>query len=448
MGNGASVSQGVDHFHKAACSLSDQDIDGLIADVGLSQPTEAQLRRVLADQKQTRRLCELLWSSSLPDMVSSDSDTDLMLLAVAAVPSWRDALTDPTSQIDVCSLSEGGGGKTLKLAVKAGTTEDNLIQLKPQAVVFHLRQKDIDFRMPRMAAAQSVWASCDVAPAQIAKGRNWSIDTFGGTRASLDTADQCFAVGQALAKVHSTPVAWFELFRKQLLDVHPGLAALPALEPNNFVWTLLFRSAKALRRPFASEKQGPSEDSRDAWSPALIQAYCDYGASAPRHELTRRVVSVHGDTHIGNFIRLPDGQHQVVDFEFAGVGPAVVDLHMTLSSARTQGLKQHIIAGYLSELGLGAPHHSDIDEICLDCKLAAFAIWNDDVGLFEMALSGSGSDDLLHPEHGRITLSRSFATSVRSSPELQAKLKEGIDIQDLWAESQEHAAYIAARGIT
>eukprot|EP00928_Gymnodinium_smaydae_P021857 TRINITY_DN1855_c0_g1_i1.p1 TRINITY_DN1855_c0_g1~~TRINITY_DN1855_c0_g1_i1.p1 ORF type:complete len:394 (+),score=41.22 TRINITY_DN1855_c0_g1_i1:91-1272(+) len=373
-------------------------------------------------------------------------DADMNAFVISAITAWREAVADHAYSLECNELTCGGGNKTVKFTLSL----ENDAVLRPSAVVLHVRDgstrpREIPFRFPRMAAAQGVWAAAGLAPDRLAQGKNWYIDAFDGIPAAPSNDSDFLALGEMLAKLHSTSVAWFEPIRKQLVQDHPALQSLP-VPHDSHVWYLLTRSEWLLRKPFSMDEQYAEYDDRQKlqsiWPLNVVKSFCDGGAVAPTHPLMKRVVPFHGDMHVGNAIKSSDGTYKVIDFEFVGVGAAVIDMSMILGTCGdglTQS-KQHLIRGYFSSLGLEAPTDQDVREILIDVALHAFTT-HDDIGYLDVAASASSSA-LTHPDSGILSLQQSFATSIRSSPELQDRILKGEHIYyDVWMQSPEYDAF-------
>eukprot|EP00658_Telonema_sp_P-2_P017193 TRINITY_DN16652_c0_g1_i2.p1 TRINITY_DN16652_c0_g1~~TRINITY_DN16652_c0_g1_i2.p1 ORF type:complete len:274 (+),score=39.42 TRINITY_DN16652_c0_g1_i2:384-1205(+) len=260
---------------------------------------------------------------------------------------------------------------------------------------------------------------------------------FDGERAKFDSESDAFRLGEVVATLHSTDPDWFETFRNQILAAHPGLEAAAPPGRAHWIWQLLARTEK-LKPAFAGE--GAVDQSASVWPAEVIQRFCGC-CIEPRHAVLTRVVCFHGDLHHQNLIQGSEGRYKVVDFEFTGVGPAVVDLCMVLrnsgffpseeSKIRSQ---TKMLEGYLKGLGLTALSTHDVEQILLECSIYSFAIWADNIGLFDIAQL-SPADAL-----ARIPLLEEFVASIRSSAELQSQVVQSDSIQDLWAASAQCAS--------
>lgn len=358
---------------------------------------------------------------------SNTTHNHLKALVVAALESWQQIVTDPASQVVLTELTEGGTGKTIKFYLHG-------VEANPSAVVLHVRSHEIEFRSRRMAAAQASYSMNSVAPVRLAEGDNWYVDPFCGEQATYNTSEtEAFAAGTFVARMHSSDTSWFRPFRGELLQAHPGLEAAVALEPDHWMWQLLARTEK-MKRPFALPGNDDATGQHATWPCEVIQRFCDPAPLKPRHFILNRVVPFHGDLHCRNIIQTghgPNRQFNVIDFEFAGVGPAVIDLAKILRSSNLSNeLQTKLLEGYFHGLGLAPPTKEDVSQILFDCALHEFGVWKDDIGLFDIVQLST--DDAVR----RMALLQEFAMYVRSSPQRSSVFT--ANSTDIWEASPQH----------
>merc|ERR1712054_604408 len=96
---------------------------------------------------------------------------------------------------------------------------------------------------------------------------------------------------------------------------------------------------------------------------------------APKHEITRRLVTTHGDLHCGNILDLGADGLQCCDFEFTCAAGAFVDLGSAMgqidwnSSDRGVEHRRAFMHAYCE--GIGQPlEGEELDDVLLDACLA------------------------------------------------------------------------------
>ena len=164
-------------------------------------------------------------------------------------------------------------------------------------------------------------------------------------------------IGHLLSSIHSLDTAWFQEFRDKILDEHVELKHVshashvwgyfagelthrPVPRPSshqNDSWLLARRVRQGGRRGGGGEGgqgegrgggEGEGERGRGGWSyessGAVVRAWADCGSWCPQHPIAARVVTTHGDFHLGNIVRSRvTGYLQVLDFDSTCVTHAV-----------------------------------------------------------------------------------------------------------------------------
>jgi len=145
------------------------------------------------------------------------------------------------------------------------------------------------------------------------------------------------------------PTTWFDQFRADIQEKIPVFKDEPL---NSAVWVLA--------RPdmLNNLEQGniflpPTEKLRQ-----LLEAI-----PRPSGQYAEQLVTVHGDLHHQNIVRMPDGDSVVVDLEGVCVSSAVQDLvHVT---------DRNLVAFYLRSISGGKePSEEEVDALWLEALIA------------------------------------------------------------------------------
>jgi hypothetical protein len=154
--------------------------------------------------------------------------------------------------------------------------------------------------------------------------------------------------GALIARLHKLPTSWFEPFRAEILGDLPMLAEEPA---NSALYPLVTGS---LHRGLELSKHIPSEKLRELM--ALLPR--------PRGQHAERLVTVHGDLHGENVVRISSDDPQLlIDFEYMSVSNAVQDLAFRCDDL---GVMQE----YLQEMLGRAPTTDEVEELAFESMIA------------------------------------------------------------------------------
>lgn len=157
-------------------------------------------------------------------------------------------------------------------------------------------------------------------------------------------------LGQLLARVHATPIEWYEPWRQGLVDRIPGLAMCP---PSCFVWwyTALTERDKPM---YLKEPR-----------PEVLRVLATRTPSAACAAASR-VVTCHGDFTPSNIVREAGGGLSVIDLELSFVGNVLLDFaYPFLTWLKTLESRRAFTCAYLHSCGWPATKE-DVDAFILD----------------------------------------------------------------------------------
>ena len=202
----------------------------------------------------------------------------------------------------------------------------------------------------------------------------------GATTASWSGLDArtARAAGQLLARAHQVPTTWFEGFREAYQTCLPWLRGT-ARGSNAWVYASLAPGGLL------------------CCDSSLRVLWADGSTAAPRHPVSARLVTTHGNFHPGNIVRpaalrvgtayasgvergggsatAEEGEEEdeellrLVDFDCSCVAAAIFDLASAFALDES-GHFDCFLAGYLDQLG-GAWSSADLEAIRLDAALAS-----------------------------------------------------------------------------
>ena len=237
----------------------------------------------------------------------------------------------------------------------------------------------------RWCAACRVFALHGVGPRRLAeqplrlrklaeqgRGDGWSIEEWPGTAlhtvppshasgattapwSGLD-ARTARAAGQLLARAHQVPTSWFDGFREAYETCLPWLRGT-ARGSNAWVYASLAPGGLL------------------CCDASLRVLWADGSTAAPRHPVSARLVTTHGNFHPGNIVKPAAGEEEeeevfrLVDFDCSCVAAAIFDLASAFALDES-GHFDCFLAGYLDQLG-GAWSSADLEAIRLDAALAS-----------------------------------------------------------------------------
>lgn len=266
-------------------------------------------------------------------------------LIAEAVETFLGRKVDPCL-LHVNDASGYGGSKTLKVRIPASDDDGEALD-----VCLHLRPADCsDFTMRRLCQASNVFFMAGCNAGRFVSGGNWYIEPWVGSRnlsqGEPTTLDEWYKMGKLLASIHSIPTDWFNKFREELCESHSGLSKV---DHGSLIWPFLARSGL--------EALPLQEDPFYFWD--------DFHRTT--HQITSKIVTIHGDFHPGNVIDMGrDASLTCCDLEFACVCCAAWDFSSLFLKTRRSDKKTALIIGYLHEIG--APV-KDLDEIMVDIEL-------------------------------------------------------------------------------
>ena len=245
--------------------------------------------------------------------------------------------------------------------------------------------RDPDAYEQHVKRAAAAFAAQGLAPAIYAAGSGWSLEPWLGPtlESSECSPNDMQALGHLLAALHcDVPTAWFEA------TAQTALRDFPAVRMQAQLLSLAPHAAARLAFGLAAGRHMHDEVQirmlADTSNAELLQHWAAGGtALAPRHPAARRIVTVHGDAHPRNLVRMAEGEERLVfiDLELACVTQAVHDLALVLrevtahgktTNAQARENEQVLLRAYLLASGFAEPDASELEELVLDCRIAYF----------------------------------------------------------------------------
>jgi len=310
--------------------------------------------------------------------------------------------------VELKDVSGVGGSKTFK--VKAEKAAESL----PITVVLHRADEKDNmehFFMRRMAAASQVLSDAGIGPRRLEMGGDWYLEEWDARCKGSPmprTLEDWANIGRLTARLHRVPTEWFIPFRGELIQQHPHMNGVPK---GSHVWMWLSR--------WGAMQGCLMEDH------ALFLDYADPGPFAPRHPAAYRIVTVHGDMHLGNMIDLGDAGLGVIDLEFVCVTSAAFDLGRALLSTESTAERSAFLSAYLEASGFLVTD-TDIHELLLDCRFALMTY-----GLGVMPRVEDLWDESASEVRAIVQYWKGWAAEVWVSTERQCELQEE-GLPELW----------------
>lgn len=244
----------------------------------------------------------------------------------------------------------------------------------------------------RIKRAMQAFAAHGLAPAVYAAGNGWSLEPWLGPslHRTGHSLDDMRCVGQLLAALHNkVHASWFEESAQKVLLEFPTINKRQQTDmATTTLGTLAPHAAARLALGVAAGAQvGDTTQIRmlaDTCNGELLSAWASgQTAVAPRHPAATRLVTVHGDAHDGNIVRVSEGVQQIifVDLEAACVARAVHDLaqvlceitaHKGTTDAQAKENERAFLEAYLHASGFPTPHARELQALVLDCRLAHY----------------------------------------------------------------------------
>lgn len=256
---------------------------------------------------------------------------------------------------EVCAKDCSGfaGSKTFMI---------NAMGAKPETVFMHSRCEmsvnDLTTEKRTEASAQ-LFDAAGVGPHRIAQGKDWFLESSGGTRIGQPDAITEESVtpgqlGEFLAKIHRLDTSWYEPYRAKLRS---SLPVLKEVSDESHIWWWL--GLQALTK-------------MDQLTQASMTKFAKEDFFAPTSRLGKRLVTCHGDFHPANIVK-GESELKVIDFELSCVRAAVQDLAWPFALwCKEPAKKREFITAYAKASGGG---DADVNALIVDAEIAA-------VGLF------------------------------------------------------------------
>ena len=237
---------------------------------------------------------------------AEDRDAVLGRLCTEALPGW--AGVDP-SRCKVQDVSGKGGSQTYKISAHGRGVE-------PRTVALHSRSEAASGGAARdplndviTEAAAVVFAKAGLSPPRLAYGKDWFLELWEGTGWPDHDAEELPAqLGKQLAAVHAIPTEWFDGWREKLKESFPFLKPVP---DGSQVWWFAHRSQDFLANRSNEWKElcesiaaAPLPAARPLRPQPLLTDCAGASLYEPRTAAGRRIVTVHGDVHRQNLVRV------------------------------------------------------------------------------------------------------------------------------------------------
>lgn len=233
--------------------------------------------------------------------------------------------------------------------------------------------------------AGEAFAEHGLAPAVYAAGSGWSLEPWLGPtlESSEYSLDDMQTLGRLLAALHcNVQSAWFAPTHEGMLREFPAVQShdqLQSLAPHA-VARLAF--GVSVGRKVRDEAQ--IRMLADTSNAELLYLWASGETGlAPVHPAAKRVVTVHGDAHPRNLVRVGAGDARIVfiDLELACVTQAVHDLalvlhevaaHSKTTNEQARANEETLLRAYLLASGFAEPDTAELEQLVLDCRIAYF----------------------------------------------------------------------------
>ena len=182
-------------------------------------------------------------------------------------------------------------------------------------------------------------------------GNQFTLEAMGERRdSSSEWGDPSLHEDNALltAKLHKVTTAWFDQFRAGIVEKVPVLKDEPQ---NSAVWVMA-RSDMLEHVKSAVWVMPPIDKLRQ-----LLAAI-----PRPSGQYAEQLVTVHGDLHHQNIVRMPAGGSALVDLEGVCVSSAVQDL--------VHVCDRNLVAAYLGSMSGKEPSEEEVDALWLEALIA------------------------------------------------------------------------------
>ena len=283
-----------------------------------------------------------------------------------------------TAALTVESVREYGyNSDTIKLSVHGVSSCLRLYEVdtdgNPTASETHIKQ------------AVRAFAAHGLAPAVYAAGSGWSLEPWLGPtlESSAYLPEDMQTLGRLLAALHSSvPAAWFAPTREGVLRGFPAVQSHEQL--HGFAPHAAARLALGVSVGGHMRDQAQIRMLADTSNAELLHLWASPNtALAPVHPAAQRVVTVHGDAHPRNLVRLgaDDARIVFIDLELACVTQAVHDLALVLdevtahsgaTNEQARANEETLLRAYLLASGFAEPDPAELEQLVLDCRIAHY----------------------------------------------------------------------------
>ena len=223
-----------------------------------------------------------------------------------------------------------------------------------------------------------------IAPVILMRGEDFHVELSSGTSVMKDffhfednLAPPAELAG-LMAKLHSTPIEWYDSLKSKFLDRDPKIAdILSDVPPHAPVWCLPWSGIDTGMPVLGVGNPDPKAARR------ILELQLETGvfkkimtcpAFFPVSQAAQRNVVVHNDFKPDNVLRDPDtGKLTVIDYDLVQVGPAVMDFGLPFMMwlgprFTTFEFRKFFITEYLKACDLPADKQS-VHDFILDCEV-------------------------------------------------------------------------------
>ena len=223
-----------------------------------------------------------------------------------------------------------------------------------------------------------------IAPVILMRGEDFHVELSSGTSVMKDffhfednLAPPAELAG-LMAKLHSTPIEWYDSLKSKFLDRDPKIAdILSDVPPHAPVWCLPWSGIDTGMPVLGVGNPDPKAARR------ILELQLETGvfkkimtcpAFFPVSQAAQRNVVVHNDFKPDNVLRDPDtGKLTVIDYDLVQVGPAVMDFGLPFMMwlgprFTTFEFRKFFITEYLKACDLPADEQS-VRDFILDCEV-------------------------------------------------------------------------------
>ena len=282
--------------------------------------------------------------------IDENNVKELCKVSLSRFSGWSE-LSD--EDIKVKDISGEGGNKTWKI--------QNNKEVFPLLVACHQRKNALHnpFSEQRMCDISQIFSIEDIAPSRIAHGHGWFMEIWEGSESwQLNEGRHVLKLAELTSRIHAISTEWFDKWREKYVQRSPELSLTN--EKSHLWWY-------SHRKEFLSH---------DLFPPTTYDMFMNVSFFYPRHWLSQKLVTSHGDLHYGNIV-CGKNSLKVIDFEYTGVTFLIHDIAFIFQWLDFD-CKMPFLRHYLESTGKGMDNivltEDDIQEIYLDAETGSVFI--------------------------------------------------------------------------